>query len=57
MKKQCNKKMKQRSSLRHRNSLLHSKEDRHPQFIMDKDTREEALESVSLWSDEGFEED
>ena len=51
MKKQSKKKMS------HRNSLLHGKEDRHPQFIMDKDTREEALESVSLWSDEGFEED
>ena len=51
--KQCKGKRK----VKHRNSLMHKQNDRHPQFIMDKDDRKEAIEMTSLWSDEGFEKD
>ena len=53
MKKQCKGKM-----MRHRSHrLMHNEDDSHPQFIMDKEDRKEAIESISLWSDEGFEKD
>ena len=44
--------------MRHRSHrLMHNEDDSHPQFLMDKDVRHEAIEGTSLWSKEGFEKD
>jgi len=37
--------------------LMHLDDDSHPQHIMDKDVRKEAIEGTSLWSKAGIKED
>jgi len=49
MKKQCTGKIDHR--------LMHKDDDSHPQHIMDKDVRKEAIEGTSLWSKAGIKED
>jgi len=51
------KKMKKKMLKNFKHRLMHLDDDSHPQFIMDKEDRKEAIEGTSLWSDKGSEED
>ena len=48
-------KKKMLKKFKHR--LGHLDDDSHPQHIMDKDVRKEAIEGTSLWSKAGIKED